>query len=170
MWCRTFKVYRAFRELDDFSDEVCDRYVAETFEQSGLTIGCAMALTFIVTLTTYGMAMLVVGRPILNAAAALMGRSDATMDTTSIGLLLLGFALSYWMCTCARNLILRTAIRQRIRITRCPACGYSLLGLHPQEGRVTCPECGIPLTLAQIGLHESDLIPQADERSKAPPS
>lgn len=160
MWCRTFKVCRAFRELDDFSDEECDRFIAGAFEQSGTTIGWAMVFSFIVTMTLYGHVMYFLAEPISSTAAMVLGRSPLTTDGVMISILLFSVVPSYLVCTKVRNIILRTAIRERLRVTRCTACLYSILGLQARDGLVTCPECGHELRLADIGLRDADLIPK----------
>lgn len=38
---------------------------------------------------------------------------------------------------------IRREIRAQLNRAECVKCGYSLAGLTPTEGRVTCPECGL---------------------------
>ena len=47
--------------------------------------------------------------------------------------------------------------------TRCPSCGYSLVGLPDQR----CPECGRPFTLDELGVGEHELkVPPSSPRSQ----
>lgn len=53
---------------------------------------------------------------------------------------------------------LRWAIKRQITSSRCPRCQYVLLGLAVHDGVVTCPECGMSLVLADIGLTPAGLL------------
>lgn len=65
-----------------------------------------------------------------------------------------------------RIMLLRTMARILNRAV-CPFCDFSLVGLIPTSGRVTCPECGQAIVLAEHRLTEDDLIPDTPEGLRA---
>ncbi|HVP73947.1 MAG TPA: hypothetical protein VMS30_09430 [Phycisphaerales bacterium] len=156
------KIYRAFPELDRFSDEQCERYVA--FAKGD--IGC---LFFIIpplaTVALFVMCVFV----FINAAAWANFRIHGTMSVVTgivyaVGVISFLFGLPLAGGFLARDLVLhrllRRHVRSRVERTRCPACRYSLLGQRVVAGVIGCPECGGTTTLAALGLlSEDELIP-----------
>lgn len=154
------KIYRAFPELDQFSDVQCERYVA--FAKGD--IGCAFyfvppltaAAAFVVCICVY----LAVGRRLgfgsPNTTAGILFQVVATV-TFLFGLPLVGGFLAR---DALLGLLLRRHVRSRVERTRCPGCRYSLLGQRMVNGVIGCPECGGTTTLEALGLNsEEDLIP-----------
>jgi hypothetical protein len=144
------KIYRAFPELDRFDDAQCQRFVRQAerlvlsrrVERHVLEIA-AGSLAFVVVLLLGevwrrlaggpGSMRLLVLVPMLAAAPIIAG-------------------------LIARDLLLRSAIRARLRSARCPRCEYSLLGLPVEDGAARCPECGESIPLEHYGLSEEDLL------------
>lgn len=137
------KVYRAFPELDRFSDEQCNRFVGAVNRRP----------------IRRALRMLCVGVCVLFAAAVafyvftrLFYRDDGLLkrwakpwwliDTLQLMLPLL---VAGFCGLVTRDLVIRLQIRVIIRIRgTCLRCGYSLLGIRVVQNRVTCPECGTP--------------------------
>jgi hypothetical protein len=155
------KVYRAFRELDQFSDAECRRYIGRI--QRRRTIGCLPFLVgfavgpfwlmFLIVLTS------TLRRP-PNIVVALVVATSLIWGPAIIGLL-------------ARDWVLIRAIRKQIDNARCPKCDYSLLGLtvrNDDTGRawVQCPECGAKHFLLNLNLSPEDLFPQESDVSADP--
>jgi len=156
------RIYRAFPELDQFSDDECERYLRQVYVQRrtrGWPVVAAVA---------GGVAW-----PLLALSVArLSARSCSGQSVFFPVLLLVGEVLAValpllWM----RDFLMIRSIRGRIDNTRCTACRHSLLGLPllgpPEGGRpgsgaeaVRCPECGSVMVLSDLGLVTADLIPR----------
>jgi len=145
------KVYRAFPELDRFSDDECELYVRHVSRDSGtsITVGAfavAIGSMIVVPVVTVLTARLVFVRP-------------PTPVIALMSLLVFGglFSGPLWGFL-FRDRLLRRAVLERLKRARCPACRYSLVGLKSKQGRVTCPECGSVIELAATDLTEQDLV------------
>jgi hypothetical protein len=123
------KVYRAFPQLDEFSDEECERFVQRAEQDYPGSKTGAMFLgvvAFLVGLIVLG----ILERYMWVACSAHMSpmaRSYA-LDAVVLGsaaLMVLTFGVG--MC-CVRDRWLIRTITLRVRQTSCPGCGYSLLG------------------------------------------
>ncbi len=158
------KIYRAFPELDEFSDEQCERFMRR-IEVSG------------VSKTTPGLAFLVVGGigllfGCVISAGIHSGIEDryrnsalwfvtllsaAPVFVTTLLPVLIGFV--------ARDLLLRRQFKQvineKLERIRCLDCRYVLIGQVPRDDLVTCSECGRVHQLRELGIVAEDLIPPA---------
>jgi hypothetical protein len=145
------KIYRAFPELDSFSDEECWRYVLQVRAQRRVKywpwlagIAAGMALFVLIPAT-----IVVKFQP--------RWFEWVLIVTAVVGPL--GSGLSGML---VRDWLLITGIRNRINNTRCTACRHSLLGLpllrDSAADAVRCPECGAVMVLELIGLTREDLI------------
>jgi hypothetical protein len=154
------KVYRAFPELDRFSDEECERYILQVKAQKKigpypglLTFGSV--LLCIIFGAPIGGKWLFEG-PATGPDAVFMLRGAA---------LICGFAgvPAFTYCI-TRDVRLRRALRARIDNARCPTCKQSLLGLPLIPGAprpaVRCTECGGYIELSTIGLTPTDILPR----------
>lgn len=151
------KIYRAFPELDRFSDEQCERYVLQAMRISGrrrlvrhtLEASVGVGIFFLVLFAVASVSPMTPGRGFIVAYAVLL-----------VALPIVGWLI-------ARDQLLRQAIKARLTSARCPACDYSLLGLPVHGEVVVCPECGEAIDLEHHGLTEADLLSNATEPGAA---
>ena len=135
------RIYRAFPELDRFSDEQCRRFVGAANSSWGRRVG-RWAIVALVTVAGWAVAI---------AGVGLFGdRLDRVfLRVSSLWAVVWGLALVGVMTApliaalVARDLLLRRRVRGLIqRSGACPECHYSLLGMRVgADLRVTCPEC-----------------------------
>lgn len=153
------KIYRAFPELDKFSDEVCEQYVLRARNRR-MGSGCVTAVLAVAAAVVSCIAMsgclgfvvaplaqslgLRIGDPYQNAVIVLAAIA------VPVCAIMVGFVI--------RDAWLRWAIRGCIDAARCGKCDYSLLGLPAERGIVTCPECGTPFDLTHAGLTAEDVL------------
>lgn len=161
------RIYRAFRELDRFSDEECRRYVrraSKGWSKGWMALFPVGALLGAAAWAAGFAALFIrVFRPSwpieLNAEGTLfvLGIAVGSVLFAALGVLL------------ARDLMLWIGLRRVIHAARCPKCRYTLMGLpidyvglpppKPGDARVRCPECGKLVVLLDHGLTPLDLIP-----------
>ena len=134
--------FRAFPELDEFSDEQCAAFVRATRRLLGARIA-TWAFRLFVTFA--------VPPTVIFAVAYLHGppAPGRSLDLVTI-LLIAGVA---WMgigWLVSKDLALRWLIHRAMRRSgSCLGCGYRLVGLSVgPDAVVTCPECGRALDLA----------------------
>lgn len=159
------KLYRAFPELDQYSDVECEGFVqlAQRERTAGL-LGTAMGAVvasvasaiLVGYIAWYGLVELF-GLPedrpsddALRAFFSFVIGTTSLLSAALVGLLV-------------RDLWLRWVITRRLSIARCLACSYSLLGLAVIDGRVQCPECGDSTRLSDRGLTPADILAGARE-------
>jgi len=160
------KVYRAFSELDAFSDEECERFVRAARAQAGFRLtasaigaGVGMAVALIAALVGGAIAWRWMGLPRLDRADRALFVVIAMGGIFPCVVALAGFG--------ARDQTLIGAIRRRLGNATCTACRFSLLGLPVTDGAVRCPECGTVLSLAALGLKEEDLLSRTEREDRA---
>lgn len=158
------QIYRAFPELDPFTDAECRRYVAEArrlHRWSG-------AVRWVVCAGVW------LAAPLAGAALGLgLNRVFAVGDQARHDALALGlWILSLATVLCGvggvtvlwRDRWLRRIVRERIRGTVCAGCRYSLLGLQTRESEnelvrvVACPECGREARVRREDVSEKGLV------------
>jgi len=165
------KIYRAFPELDPFSDEDCQRFMQRARSQGGFEVfingalygggGAILAILFIVM------------APLFTWLSRLfwdqLGRARSEELAIFIILLLVG-SLPTMGGLIARDIVYRRLMQRAINLQldriRCLECQYSLLGQVARDGRVRCPECGAVVTLRRLGLSAEDLIPPRNRRAE----
>lgn len=136
------KIYRAFPELDRFTDEQCERFVRSANSSWVRRLG----RWIVVGVTSFGLLILVIAGfvafdQMLDAKLQRLGWMGALLG-------LVGFVVATGAALTAglvlRDWILRRRVRQLIaRCGACPACHYSLLGMRVGENlTIVCPECG----------------------------
>ena len=137
-------IYRAFPELDGFTDEQCRRYVdlARGGQRSGVMFEVARV-------------MLSLGCVYVSSPVVLRNWSWSEADwliTLSVAMMATVFLLSmlFW-----RDVLLRLLVRRVLRGTaRCPSCDYSAMGLVVSANdAVTCPECGKSIDITAYRDH-----------------
>ena len=159
------KLYRAFPELDQFSDQQCEQFVQRARESEGYTSWKAGIPFLAVGIAASTLAALQcgLGTAAVQLSQRMFGRVHGVdiFAACSVVTWVLGLALSGLI---ARDLVLwrflKHAIWRRIERMRCAKCQYSLLGQREHDGIVRCPECGEITTLRLLGLNsEADLLP-----------
>ncbi|MDX2131383.1 MAG: hypothetical protein SFY69_04960 [Planctomycetota bacterium] len=169
------RVYRAFPELDAFSDEQCAGFVRATKRRLGRR---ALRVLLQGIATVLGMAC---GAGVAWAYSEYVLGGDSLRLTDAaylammagVFVLVIGLGGAGWLVT--RDVLLRRGIR-RVLSTRgtCPACGYGLTGIPlVADGRVLCPECGFHATpdesLGEVQVNEAGvrLFMPSPEMTKA---
>jgi heme exporter protein D len=154
------KIYRAFPEFDPFPDSECERYLRSAYEQARFRIGCVPLLVLVVAMPVYG--------ALLSAAVGLLVYMGFEVGAKHLFVpLALGcsvVAVPAVLALVARDMVLRSVLRDRLRTARCPNCQFSLLGLPVADDATRCPECGMMIQLRAHNLTARDLeIRRADE-------
>ncbi|MGD9690657.1 MAG: hypothetical protein AB7K52_13315 [Phycisphaerales bacterium] len=152
------KVYRAFSELDRFSDAQCEAWVARARRGHVLLIDgsllSGLALAAGVTIGGF-----LVSWPMLDFASRLPDNWWGA--SARVGLMVVWLAammLPGLAPLLARDWSLRWCIRMQLAGAACVRCRYSLLGLRVKRGEITCSECGEVMNLAALGLTPEDII------------
>ncbi|MCC6321666.1 MAG: hypothetical protein IT438_09570 [Phycisphaerales bacterium] len=142
----TRRIYRAFPELDRYSDEQCRRFVhaarrafwprigRNAVRLLGLAIWFAVVIGAAWALGLYDS----IGEELASAGVVRLAGIVAGAVAVFVVLPLVGWLL--W-----RDVQLRRRIRKILRTrAKCPGCGYQLLGLFVNaEHKVVCVECGM---------------------------
>jgi ribosomal protein S27AE len=152
------KAYRAFHELDRFSDAECRRFVRAAVAQHragtfGVIVG-AMVIGLVIAVASFTAASYTQMR-LQNSG---WGRSWNAASLIPPMLSLCGTLIGGVCALAWFDRWLRRKIRLRLKDAACGKCGYSLLGLHAHNGEIVCPECGDRMVLAAHGLTPDDLL------------
>ncbi len=134
------KVWRAFPELDRFSDEQCQRFVRASRRGAGRAVRVVAVLA---TLFVSWLASAVfLGWLFLNPAT--IGRWERDHPFVLLGVLPAVILLATTPAILLRDRLLRRHVMRIITLRgRCLMCKYSLLGLPVGANLlVVCPECG----------------------------
>lgn len=154
------KLYRAFPELDPFSDEECERYLLQAYAQRRVT----------------GLPLLAGAQIWIVASAALLQFKSSLFPRLRGGvipdldlLIITAGPMAAALVTgfLVRDWLLRRALARRLDSVRCTRCRQSLMGLpllNTGDGRhaVRCTECGSVMWLAAMGLVPADLMARAE--------
>ncbi|MBX3408782.1 MAG: hypothetical protein KF859_02715 [Phycisphaeraceae bacterium] len=170
IWSEFFKVYRAYRELDMFSEGECRALMQRVRENASATfmivpavIGALVYLPLSYAIISgYAMDLWMRYYPleVLPYTLALSVVLGAVVIT--VLLMILTREVQYWF-----------AVGRELRRKLCRKCGQTLIGLpleimgdtpDPNRVYVRCAECGYRANLLELGLTRRDLIP-ADEAS-----
>ncbi|MFI4861277.1 MAG: hypothetical protein ACIAXF_11415 [Phycisphaerales bacterium JB063] len=157
----TTKIYRAFAELDDLTDEQCILLMRRVRLRVGTNLGVGFLLTilYVVLLVLTVIAVNAVGM-LLDPEGAFGKRHEFLLGFV---VMFLGFGIPAAITMGVRDYVLRkrltSAINYEIDRVRCLACKYILIGQVARDGHVVCPECGARQHLAELGITEADLIP-----------
>jgi hypothetical protein len=163
-------VYRAYRELDEFTDDRCERLVDRITD--GLSYWPIVVSVSIVLCAAW---MLIAGAIVLYIYER-SGFVPASGHWRWLPAPVIDFAMMFvivgpppLIALLTRDLVLwlqlRRALTRSIWLTKCRRCGYCLLGqrVGEREG-LTCPECGHGTTLTELGLvSAAELLPPADQ-------
>lgn len=143
------KAYRAFPELDAFSDEECERFVERVKCEARWRRRRALLDVLVI----------VAGPPVGFVASAVVYRATEPLGVAASFLSVSGVIVAIVVAVLfMRDGLLRRYLAQRLSRAECRACRYSLLVLAVTGGAVRCPECGAVTVLAERGLSEEDLL------------
>ena len=161
----TRKIHRAYKELDQFEDEVCKRYVRRARRMQNTWKGALLVLLCLPLSFVLWMAM-VWAATIFN-----YGLQDQYYwqfsDTIEDWLIVVAITGFVWfpviIALLTRDRWLHRCIRKQLAGVQCPTCGYSLIGLALLNDitvpSVHCPECGNTTALKDMGLTQADTDP-----------
>lgn len=158
----TRRIYRAFRELDRYSDEQCERFVRAARRAFWPRVG-RVVVRGVGLLAWFGLVVvglrLRFGPNVAEEALLMRGVRHTTLVTVVGVVALLVVPLVGWLVW--RDVQLRRRIRRILRArANCPGCGYHLLGLFVNaEHKVVCVECGMETevdpSLSELTIDES---------------
>ena len=157
-------VYRAFPELDSFSDVQCREFAvrARGSWRRRAVVGAARAVASLAAVpVTVWIVAVTVGSAI--------GMRNSSASWVLALVLLAGLLVGGATWLLSGDLSLRLAIRRVMRIGgTCQGCGYVLVGLPVSASLdVTCPECGERTSLARDRAH---CVPDASGQLRFLPS
>ena len=146
----TSKVYRAFPELDQFSDAQCRAFVRSA--NQGVSKAAVRSLLYLIT----GGTVLFVSGSIL-IAILVAWEPDPTFG---VCVFLVGVIASTGLAVLAlRDVMLRSRIRRVFDLRgSCAGCSYALVGLPVSDDgtngkrEVRCPECGLERVIAAADI------------------
>ncbi|MFG0259812.1 MAG: hypothetical protein ACF8LK_05600, partial [Phycisphaerales bacterium JB041] len=149
------RIYRAFPELDRFTDAQGEQFVRAACKRGWRRhVHRVLILLFLLIAWIIAWLLLMLGAYLLDRFAPTLHRSNAafwTLGTLSILLFAAPIALTLPVKDWFLLRRLRLVIRAR---GTCPACQYSLLGaMVDDRDIVVCPECGMGLE-ADASLNE----------------
>jgi hypothetical protein len=167
------KIYRAFPELDRFTDAQCAAWVRLAQREHWgfmLRVGVVLAVLLIPAAgLLIGIVSSVTGVLAASRFGSWIGRSlRLTIDDVEMifkgPALIAAMVLVFVVAALVRDRALRHVVQARLRSGRCTACDYTLMGLKPQGSMVRCPECGIELDLNDLGLTPADILAPGEEK------
>jgi hypothetical protein len=145
-------IYRAFPELDVFTDEQCRDYLQRVY--GGVLARVAVGLVSLVSGVGWALA---VGWVCVLVSNANPGR------TTIVGVFALAAVTAAFGfgTLISRDVLLRQLVRRVLgEVGLCPSCDYSAMGLLVSvDFAVTCPECGTGIDLA---IYREHCVPGID--------
>lgn len=155
------KVYRAFPELDRFSDAECEGLlglVARRHRAGRVVMSVALAVVGGIVFVFGCVVTAVVGDALMKSNQTRAFVEDGRYMVAGIVASVTAAVLFTSVC---RTAWLRSQIHQHLSTLECTECEYSLLGLPVEGGTITCPECGQRFDLAARGLTAADVMASA---------
>ena len=149
----TSKLYRAFPELDRFSDAECRAFMARLRRQ----VGGQIVGYLIAGLCGFGVfvATIFVEAVMIDLTQRIRFSDDAELVLGAISFAL-PFLTGLMTILIVRDFFVRRTLRTRIlnvvRRFTCRGCTYSLVGLRATGHVVRCPECGHETTFTELGI------------------
>lgn len=145
-------IYRAFPELDVFTDEQCTNYLQRVY--GGVPARVAVGLVSLVLGVGVAFA---VGWVCVLAFSANPGR-NSVVGVFALAAVTAGFGFGTLI---SRDVLLRLLVRRVLaEVGLCPSCDYSAMGLLVSvDFAVTCPECGNGINLA---IYREHCVPGID--------
>ncbi len=162
------KFYRAFPELDRFSDAQCEGFVSLVQKRHPWQMVGAAILALAAVLLTVCL--------LVPLTLVILDRGQRGMDRLPIQLVPLMLGFPFVAAGIAgflvRDACVRGLIRRRITAMKCTDCGYGLLGLPVTRGedgiaRARCPECGYEndMTSRERELEDAAALRARDDAS-----
>lgn len=147
------KIFRAFPELDRFTDEECRRLLLQARHHARVTprAGCIGVACLVILVGG-------VGGSILSAWAIsrfLHTEDDMVGSVIFCGSMVLGVYAGIRF----RDRHTRAILRRQVERTTCPTCGGSLLGGRRSADHVRCGSCGGVHAFTGLGIDPTDLGP-----------
>lgn len=144
-------IWRAFPELDTYSDDECRTFVRAVRRERILTAIRALLLAAAPTSAVVGgMIIAALVYEWLETYSLSESALGSTLQLTAVGLSMAAVGLvSSLTCLVLRDWILRRRLRAVLDVGgHCRGCGYSFIGLIiPESLRIRCPECGMESTV-----------------------
>lgn len=163
------RIYRAFPELDRFSDEQCRRFVRAACRTGArrfvhrAALGALLLVLYVVTSPLAGLCMDLAERSLGPRTPR-----EALSFLASVTGLIAVLAAPVLLTFLVRDHLLIRRIRDILQAGGvCPACRYSLIGLPVSESNIiVCPECGSPY---EVDPALGELSTDAEGRSRFNP-
>lgn len=152
------KVYRAFPELDRFSDAECEgfmRLASLQYEGSRLFLGVTNVMLWIVVCVV---CVVLTGEAVWAARGTGMGDALEHADWIVLAGSGLSILIPSLLVMWRHDRWLKRALVVRLREVKCAECSYVLLGLEVVQDGITCPECGQRFLLTPRGLTPADVL------------
>jgi hypothetical protein len=163
----TRKVWRAFPQLDRFSDQECLEFVNRVRRSLRYQAAVFSLCLFLFIALFFVMAMInALAIQVLNRR----GLADLGLIFPVIGVVL-QIAVPSLVMLLGRDAVLDFSLKRIVGAAVCPTCGYSLLGQRTLGCAIRCPECGQFTSLRELGLSSpEDLLPPDHPASPAYPA
>ena len=144
-------IWRAFPELDTYSDDECRTFVRAVRRERILTAIRALLLAAAPISAVVGSVIIAaLVYEWLEAYSLSESVLGSTVQLTAVGLSMAVVGLlSAFICLVIRDWLLRRRLRAVFDVGgHCRGCGYSFIGLMiPESLRIRCPECGMECTV-----------------------
>lgn len=151
----TWKIWRAFPELDRFSDEQCRKFIRAADARVGWGVLRAIVCIVFAIFAFFVSAMLTGGL----LAAIFRDSKGASVGLVGT-ILMVALTASSVLTLLIRDIMLRQLLRRLIdKRGACERCGYSLLGLPVDDNlNARCPECGERTTIDASMVELTDRV------------
>jgi hypothetical protein len=158
-------IWRAFPELDQYDDETCMRYIMQGKETAsnpfGYVIYFGAVCLGLVIWAVVGIVAYLLYQEIDQKTLNSMLGFGITLLAAIIGLGVI------WMPAIvllfARDRVMWSQVKRRLRGASCFQCKYCLIGLSPSDGEhgrgIRCPECGLFYCFNAGYITEADIDP-----------
>lgn len=158
--------YRAFPELDEFSNAQCELFVKAAKRKYRLSHFKHAVVSLVLSLLCTAVVVAAVSGVTAFAKSTVLAHSQFADELMLMALLSALVATPAFVCILRHDRWLRKAIQRRLHEMQCLGCSYSLLGLPPRGEIVVCPECGVEFDLRAHQLSRQELMLEDDQLMK----
>jgi len=151
------RIYRAFPELDSYSDEQCE-LLMKRVDLNRVARWLTTGMTFVgIVVSFFG--------AIFFSAMFVMPIISGGRETTVhlVVHCLIVFITPAVVGAVIRDHLLKRQLIKGLKVhidrIRCPQCMYVLFGLPVKSETVSCPECGVSTHLKDLGVVAEDMVP-----------